>query len=90
MPASSWLAHVKEVHSKGNTSFKESLKRASTSWKKKAKGSAPKARKGKKKAVEEVEEVAEAGAVPKKKRRRRKAGPKVPAKAYKNVDSRNL
>ena len=85
MPASSWLAHVKEVHSKGNTSFKESLKRASASWKKKAKGSAPKARKGKKKAVEEVEVEA-----PKKKRRRRKAGSKLPAKAYSSVDSRNL
>ena len=87
MPASTWLAHVKEVHSKGNTSFKESLKRASASWKKKAKA-APKARKGKKKAVEE-EEV-EVEAPKKKRRRRRKAGPKVPAKAYKGVDSRNL
>ena len=86
MPASSWLAHVKEVHAKGSTSFKESLKRASASWKKKAKGSAPKARKGKKAVEEEEVEVD-----PKKKRRRRrKAGPKVPAKAYKNVDSRNL
>ena len=83
-----WLQHVKEVHSKGSTSFKESLKRASASWKKKAKGAAPKARKGKKKAVEE-EEV-EVEAPKKKRRRRRKAGPKVPAKAYKSVDSRNL
>ena len=29
-----WLQHVKQVHAKGSTSFKESLKRASASWKK--------------------------------------------------------
>ena len=83
MPANSWLAHVKAVHAKGSTSFKESLKRASASWKK-TKGAAPK--KGKKKVVEEVVEEE----APKKKRRRRRAGPKIPAKGYKDVDSRNL
>ena len=29
-----WLQHVKKVHASGSTSFKESLKRASASWKK--------------------------------------------------------
>ena len=75
-----WLQHVKKVHAAGSTSFKESLKRASASWKK---TKAPK--KGKK-----TEEPAEEAEAPKKKRRRRRAGPKLSAKAYKNVDSRNL
>ena len=78
-----WLQHVKAVHAKGSTSFKESLKRASASWKKTK--AAPKAKKGKK-----TEEPAEEAGAPKKKRRRRRAGPKLSAKAYKNVDSRNL
>ena len=91
-----WLQHVKEVHSKGSTSFKESLKRASASWKKK-KGSkpttqeaAPKKRRRKKKA-EEPASIAEPAA-PKKKHRRKakRAMPKLPAAVYKSVDSRNL
>ena len=87
-----WMQHVKKVHASGDTSFKESLKRASTSWKK---GAAPKAapkkakkRGRKKKAKDEPEEPEEP--VVKKKRRRKKTGPKIPAKAFKDIDSRNL
>ena len=95
-----WLEHVKKVHASGSTSFKESLKRASKSWKSgskapKRKGS--KRTKGKKKEEAEPEEEpvsTEAPAAPKKKRRRRlkpKVGPKIPSgKAYKRVDSVNL
>ena len=41
MPASSWIAHVKSVYSKGNMSYKEAMKRAAKTWKKK-KGAAKK------------------------------------------------
>ena len=98
-----WLQHVKQVHAAGSTSFKESLKRASASWKK-TKGSAkapkkkaPKKKRGKKKKEEEKEEEAisieEPAEVPKKKKRRRrpkKASPDLPAKNFKNIDSRSL
>ena len=92
-----WLQHVKQVHAKGSTSFKESLKRASASWKKTAKTAAKKPaakkkRRKKKGAAPEAEasiEEPEAEPKPKKKRRRR-APRKIPAAAYKNVDSRNL
>ena len=94
-----WMQHVKKVHASGNTSFKESLKRASTTWKK---GATPKAapkkakkRGRKKKAKDEPaqalgEEEKSEEPVVKKKRRRRKTGPKIPAKAFKDIDSRNL
>ena len=96
-----WLEHVKKTHAAGSTSFKESLKRASASWKK-TKGAskssetaAPKKRRRKKKAaVAEVEEKTstEAQEAPKKKRRRRvkKNTPVLPDKNLKNIDSRNL
>ena len=121
-----WSEHVKKVHAAGSTSFKESLKRASASWKK-AKGkaagakAAPAAEKGKapvamvdpkvpyslliqrkapkkkrrrrKKKAEAPEAEAEPEEEKKpapKKKRRRKPGPKLPAKLFKNVDSRNL
>ena len=35
----SWLEHVKKVHAAGSTSYQESLKRASKSWKKGGGGS---------------------------------------------------
>ena len=100
-----WLEHVKKVHASGSTSFKESLKRASASWKKQ-KGSAAKPakkakatkRKRKKKDEDEDEVLDEPEvstskrAAPKKKKRklRSKAGPKLSAKGFKNVDSINL
>ena len=94
-----WLEHVKKVHSAGSTSFKESLKRASASWKK-TKGAAtkkaPKKRRGRKKgkkAAAEVddEKVEEAPAAPKKKRRRvKKTMPSLPSKPYRNIDSKTL
>ena len=101
-----WLQHVKKVHASGNTSFKDSLKRASASWKK-AKGKAAaapaaaaapkKKRRGrKKKAAEEPEEPEEKAepekkkAEPKKKRRRRKLGPKLSGAVFKSIDSRNI
>ena len=80
-----WLQHVKKVHASGSTSFKESLKRASASWKKqKGTAKAPKAkatkRKGRKKKKDEDEDEvldeAEAApstskrAAPKKKKRK--------------------
>ena len=80
-----WLQHVKKVHASGSTSFKESLKRASASWKK-TKG------KGKKKQEEKASTSEQEAPAPKKKRRKRvkKSMPKIPAGTYKNVDSRNL
>ena len=91
-----WLQHVKQVHASGSTSFKESLKRASASWKKK-KGKSPKAKSKKKsKAAKEEEEAPisiEEQVAPKKKKRKRrvkKASPSLPAKNYKNIDSRSL
>ena len=58
-----WLQHVKQVHSKGSTSFKESLKRASASWKKTKGATAakkPAKKRGrKKKAAPEAEAEAE-------------------------------
>ena len=93
-----WLQHVKQVYSKGSTSFKESLKRASASWKKTKGATAakkPAKKRGrKKKAAPEAEaeaEQPEAEPEPKpKKKRRRRAPRKIPAGAYKNVDSRIL
>ena len=95
-----WLQHVKQVHASGSTSFKESLKRASSSWKK-TKGAksdsaeAPKKKKrGRKKkaAAEEKTSTPEPEAPAKKKRRRKakKSMPKIPAAAFTSVDSRNL
>ena len=93
-----WLEHVKQVHASGSTSFKESLKRASASWKK-GKGksdsaAAPKKKRGRKKkrAAEEKTSTPEPEAPIKKKRRRKakKSMPKIPAAVFSNVDSRNL
>ena len=83
-----WLEHVKKVHASGSTSFKESLKRASASWKKSKGGAtktaAPKAaRKGKRKKKKKCTECEEEHSTdvqaapkpftfPKKKRRRAK------------------
>ena len=84
-----WLQHVKQVHAAGNTSFKESLKRASASWKKSkgkpAAAAAPKKKKrGKKKPVDEEEKsfTDEQEDAPKKKRKKRvkKGMPTIPSK----------
>ena len=81
-----WLQHVKKVHAAGSTSFKESLRRASVSWKKQKAGK-------KKGAVKASIAEPEAAPAPKKKKRRKrvkKTMPKIPAEVYKSVDSRNL
>ena len=92
-----WLQHVKKVHASGSTSFKESLKRASVSWKKlKGKGSAKPApaKKGKKKrgraAAEEKSSTEPVEAPKKKGGRKKRIMPKIPVDTYKSVDSRNL
>ena len=56
-----WLQHVKQVHASGSTSFKDSLKRASASWKK-TKG----------KAASKSEKAEPQAEKPKRKRRRKK------------------
>ena len=87
-----WLQHVKKVHASGSTSFKESLKRASASWKKtKGKAAAPKKKKGRKKgaATSSTDEPAPVEAKPKR-RRKKKAMPKISPGSFKNVDSVNL
>ena len=83
-----WLQHVKKVHAAGSTSFKESLRRASVSWKKQKAGK----KKGAVKASTAEPEAAPAPAPKKKKRRKRvkKSMPKIPAAVFSNVDSRNL
>ena len=91
-----WLQHVKKVHASGNTSFKDSLKRASASWKKtkgaSTKTAKPKRKRGKKAKAEEKTSTEEQEAPVKKKRRRKakRSTPKIPAGAFKSVDSRNL
>ena len=86
-----WLQHVKKVHASGSTSFKESLKRASASWKKtKGKAAAPK--KGRRKqgaAASSTDEPAPVEAKPKR-RRKKKAMPKIRPGSLKNIDSVNL
>ena len=71
--AASWIAHVKETHKKNGGSYKDALKAASKTWKKKGAAAKPakKARKGKKADVEE-EEVDEKEEAPAPKRRRKK------------------
>ena len=73
MPASSWIAHVKSVYSKGksNMSYKDALRAAAKTWKKSGGKSKPKASKSK--AEEAPEESEEAP----KKRRRKRARPGV-------------
>lgn len=100
-----WLQHVKKVHAAGSTSFKDSMKRASASWKKTKGGAAPKGPKGAKappkrrrkrkskaapEAEDSIDEPAPEPAEKPKKKRKKRAPRKIPAAAYKNVDSRNL
>ena len=80
-----WIEHVKAVYSKGKGSgmkYKDALRAAAKTWKKGGKASKSKA-----KAAEPVE----VDEKPKKKRRRRrKPTQKVPAKAFKDIDSINM
>ncbi len=69
--AASWIAHVKETNKKNGGSYKDALKAASKTWKKKGAAAAKPAKRGRKKAVEE-EEVDEKEEAPAPKRRRRK------------------
>ncbi len=82
-----WLEHVKSVHKSGNTSFKESLKRASASWKKRKAAPARKkaAKKGKKKCAECEEKVSTGTQASGKKKRKKKSMPKLPLKNIENV-----
>ncbi len=75
-----WIEHVKSVYQKGKSggmSYKAALKAAAKTWKKKGAAAA---------SSKKSEPVDDAPA-PKKKRRRRKPAPKVPAKAFKDIDS---
>lgn len=77
-----WIQHVKAVYQKGKGSgmkYKDALRAAAKTWKK---GSSSK--------KSESAAPAEEKAAPKKKRRRRRPTPKVPAKAYKDIDSINI
>ena len=79
-------SHVKAVYQKGKAggmSYKSALQAAAKTWKKGSKAASKKSSKAK--AEPEVAEEA-----PKKKRRRRKPMPKVPAKAFKDIDSINI
>ena len=76
-----WIQHVKAVYQKGKAGgmkYKDALRAAAKTWKK---GSSKKS---------ESAAPAEEKAAPKKKRRRRRPTPKVPAKAYKDIDSINI
>ena len=80
-----WIQHVKAVYQKGKGSgmkYKDALRAAAKTWKK---GSS-----SKKSSKSEAAPAEEKAAAPKKKRRRRKPMPKVPAKAYKDIDSINI
>ena len=93
-----WLQHVKKVHAAGSTSFKESLKRASASWKKTkgskadSSGDAKAAPKKKRRArAARKASIEQPAAAPKKKRRRaKKVMPKLSGKAFKSIDSINM
>ena len=81
MPATSWIAHVKAVYQKNKSkgmSYKDALKTAAKSWKKKkgaapkaAKATAPKKRRRKAKADEPLDEEPEEEKTAKKPKRKR-------------------
>ena len=80
-----WIQHVKAVYQKGKAGgmkYKDALRAAAKTWKK---GSS-----SKKSSKSEAAPAEEKAAAPKKKRRRRRPTPKVPAKAYKDIDSINI
>ena len=89
-----WIDHVKKVHAAGSTSFKESLKRASASWKKvkasKASSTAEKAAPKKKRRRRKKAAVPDEEEAPKKKRVRKRPGRPLPQKGFKGIDSQNL
>ncbi len=92
--AASWNAHVKETHKKLGGSYKDALKAARKTWKKKGAAAKP-ARRGRKKAAVGEEEVDEKEEAPAPKRRRKKARPAKqiragaragPQKGYKGIN----
>ena len=89
MPASSWIAHVKSVYSKGNMSYKEAMKRAAKTWKKKKGAAAAPARKsrGRKKAkAEDDDEKSDEKEEPKQRKRKRARPSGGPGKFEKNIN----
>ncbi len=89
MPATSWIAHVKAVYQKNKSkgmSYKDALKTAAKSWKKKGsakaapkKGAAPKKRRRKAKADEDLDEKEPEEEKTAKKPKRKRMRPGVPA-----------
>ena len=80
MPASSWIAHVKAVYAKGKSkglSYKDALRAAAKTWKKKAGA--------KKSKAAPAQESDEAPAPAPKKRRRKRARP-GPGPDEKNIN----
>ena len=71
MPASSWIAHVKSVYSKGGMSYKDALKAAAKTWKKKKGAAAAPAKRSKHKIKDDEEVEEEKGS----KRLRKRARP---------------
>ena len=89
MTASSWIAHVKSVYSKGGMSYKEAMKRAAKTWKKKKGAAAAPARKsrGRKKAKAEDADDEKTDEEQPKQRRRKRARPSGgPGKFEKNIN----
>ena len=85
MPATSWIAHVKAVYQKNKSkgmSYKDALKTAAKSWKKKGaapKAAAPKKRRRKAKADEDLDEKEPEEEKTAKKPKRKRMRPGVPA-----------
>jgi stringent starvation protein B len=85
MPATSWIAHVKAVYQKNKSkgmSYKDALKTAAKSWKKKGaapKVAAPKKRRRKAKADEDLDEKEPEEEKTAKKPKRKRMRPGVPA-----------
>ena len=89
MPAATWIAHVKSVYSKGNMTYKEAMKRAAKTWKKKKGAAAAPARKsrGRKKAKAEDADDEKTDEEQPKQRRRKRARPSGgPGKFEKNIN----
>ena len=82
MPASSWIAHVKSVYAKGKSkgmSYKDALRAAAKTWKKKSGAAAKKSK------AAPAQESDEAPAPAPKKRRRKRARP-GPGPDEKNIN----
>ena len=75
MPASSWIAHVKSVYSKGSMAYKDALKAAAKTWKKNKGAAAAPAKLSKRKSKDEQKDNEEDALLVKPKRRRKRARP---------------